>query len=149
MKRVLFLVLTSLVFFTACKKVEKYTDEQLRALNLLKDNYHAYIEREMIFSVVSFTAYYSTPKAINNENGKLLFYAHGDCYFSDYQYSIPEEGYLICYFSYSKKADAMTFYYKGGTYDKKLLRSYDLYIESQNGFTLKDRGRILTFEKVK
>ena len=149
MRRVLLGVVTGLVFFTACVKEEKHTDEQLSALERLKGNYHACIDQKMIFAVVSFTAHYSKPRAINDEKEKLLFYAHGECYFSDYQYFIPEKGYLTCYFAYSKKADAMSFYYKGGENDKILLRTYGLHIDNQDVFTLKDGNRILIFEKVK
>jgi len=142
--------LLGLFVFAACdKKKDNYTAEQSNALDLLRGNYHAYVNREMIFSVVSFTVHYQVPKAVNDKDDKLLFNAHGECYFSDYQYPIPDKGYITCYFTYSKKADTMSFYYKGGTFDKLFMRTYGLSIQSGDVFTLTDGGRILTFEKVK
>ena len=150
MRKVLFTILLGVLVFAACKKDSMYTAQQLNVSNRLRGNYHAYVDdRKMIFSVVSFTAHYLKPRAMNDEKDKLLFYAHGECYFSDYQYPIPDKGYIPCYFSYSNKADTMSFYYKGGTSDKLFMRSYKLYLQSADIFTLTDRNRILTFEKVK
>jgi hypothetical protein len=149
MRRVLLGIITGLFIFTACEKEDKYTPEQLSALEHLKGNYHAYIDYKEIFAVVSFTAHYSKPRPMNDEKGNPSFYTHGECYFSDYQYPISEVGYLTCYFAYSKKADAMSFYYKGETNDNTFLRLYSLYIQSEDIFMLTDNGRILTFEKVK
>lgn len=151
MKRVLFLIVAEVFIFSACEDGDKrYSNEQLNALNKLKGNYHAYFEREMILSVVSFTAHYSIPHAMYDDNEKtVLFYTHGECYFSDSQYFIPEKGYITCYYAYSKNADTVRFYQKGGADDKILLQKYNLYIQNEDAFTLNDNGRILTFEKVK
>jgi len=151
MKRVLFFIVAGLFIFNACvDNDKKYSNEQLNALNKLKGNYQAYYEREMITAVISFTAHYSTPNAIyGDDEKKASFYAHGECYFSDAQYLTSEKGYIICYYTYSKNADIMRFYYKGGTNDKTFLREYSLYIENEDAFSLNENGRILTFEKVK
>jgi len=149
MKKIGLGIMASLLVFIACEKRKEYTPEQANAVRQLSGNYHAYIDHKMIFAVVSFTAHYSKPVAITNEDGKVLFNAHGQCYFSDYQYPIPEEGYITCYFAYSEKADAMSFYYKGGANNKLFLRSYNLNIQSEDIFTLTDGNRVLTFEKVK
>ena len=146
MKKVLYTIVASLFVFNSCEKNLKYTNEQKNALETLKGNYHAYVDREMIFSVVSFTANYLTPHEVSDEN-KLLFYAHGECYFSDYQYPIPDQGYITCYYFYSEKADSIAFYYKDGINMKKLLRTYTLNILNCDTFMLIDNGRVLTFER--
>jgi len=103
----------------------------------------------MIYAVISFTAHYQKPRAMTDNKDKLLFYAHGECYFSDDQYYIPEKGRISCYFSLSKKADSMSFYYRGEPNHKDFLRSYKLYIENEDIFRLDDNGRVLSFNKVK
>jgi hypothetical protein len=138
-----------LVVFTSCIKELKYTQEQTDALDRLNGIYHANVDNKMIYAVISFTAHYSKPYAAKDDKEKFLFAAHGECYFSDYQYYIPDKGTITCYFAFSKKADNMFFYYKGGSNHKDFLRSYKLYIESEDIFRLDDNGRVLSFEKVK
>ena len=150
MKRIVFIFIADLVVFASCIEKElKYTQEQTDALDKLNGIYHAYVDNKMIYAVISFTAHYSKPYAVKDDKEKFLFATHGECYFSDYQYYIPEKGYLICYFSLSKKADSMSFYHKGEPNHKEFLRSYKLYIENEDVFHLDDNGRVLSFEKVK
>jgi hypothetical protein len=149
MKRIIFVFISGLFIFTACEKVKIYTKEQLDALDKLSGNYHANIDNKMIYAVISFTAHYSKPTAVNNDKNKFLYDVHGECYFSDYQYYILDKGTITCYFSFSKKADSMSFYYKGGNNHKDFLRTYKLRIENEDVFHLDDNGRVLTFEKVK
>jgi hypothetical protein len=148
MKKVLFIGLMSLFVFTACKdKGPRYSPEQSNVRNNLKGNYHAYINNhEMIYAVISFTAHYINPRVLDEDAKTFL---HGECYYSDYKYPIPAEGYITCYYALSEKADIMYFYYRGETNDKVFLRSYNLYVQNEDVFTLTDNGRALTFEKVK
>jgi len=149
MKKVLFIVVAVVFLLSACEpKKEGYTSEQNNALKKLKGNYHAYVNNEMIYAVISFTANYITPHAISDEK-TFLFDAHGECYFSDYKYPIPDKGYITCYYVYSKDATTMSFYYMSGDNDKNFLRYYNLHIQSDDEFTLMDERRILKFEKVK
>ena len=145
MRRILFIVLASLFIFTACETEPKLSSEQQKAQDNLNGNYHAYINQEMILAVVSFTAHYLKPRALDDNKT----FIHGECYYSDSQYPIPEKGYIICYYALSEKADMLSFYYRGGANDKTFLRSYNLYVQDENVFTLTDNGRVLTFEKVK
>jgi hypothetical protein len=137
----------SLFVFTACKD-KRYSNAQREALSNLNGNYHAYVDQEMIYAVLSFIGNYSKPKPIY-DGKKVLFYAHGECFFSDYQYYIPDEGYIECHYILSKEANEISFYYKGGASNRKLLRKYSLLIKDNSTFTLMDNGRLLVFEKVK
>ena len=148
MKRILFIITIVLLVFSACEKKKQYSNEQKNALNKLDGNYHAYKGKEMIYAVISFTSSYRMPIPVY-EGKKVLFYKHGECFFSDYSYYIPEKGYITCYYSLSENADVISFYYKDGENDKRLLREYGLHIENNDVFTLNDNGRILKFEKVK
>ena len=150
MRKVLFIILASLFVFGACKdKNKKYSSEQEDALKKLKGNYHAYFEREMILAVISFTAHYYSPQEVLDDKKNVLFDAHGQCYFTDSYYPIPEKGYIPCYYAYSEKADFMYFYYKSGEKDKTFMRAYILHIQNEDVFTLTDANKTLTFEKVK
>ena len=148
MKKVLLGIIVSLFIFAACKKDKVYSKKQSNAIDCLKGNYHACIDKKMIFSVISFTANYQRPQDIK-EGDKFLFDAHGECYFSDYQYYIPPKGYIPCYYAYSESADFMYFYYKSGEKDKTFMRAYSLHIQNEDVFTLTDASKTLTFEKVK
>ena len=148
MKKVSFFILAILFLLSACDKTERYSDEQINALNKLKGNYHAYVGDDMIFAVVSFMARYEMPLPLS-EKRKNKTYGHGECFFSDYKYHIPEKGYIPCYYSVSKNADILSFYYKGGENNKSLFVEYTLHIESEDVFTLNDNDRMLRFEKVK
>jgi hypothetical protein len=141
--------MTGLFIFTSCED-KRYSNEQRKAFSTLKGNYHSYdAEQKKIFSVLSFIVSYAKPRKIA-DGKKVLFYAHGECFFSDSQYSIPDKGYIECYYRLSKEANAISFYYKGGANNKKLLRKYALLIEGREAFVLKeDNGRTLVFEKVK
>ncbi|MDR0602824.1 MAG: hypothetical protein LBG80_00800 [Bacteroidales bacterium] len=149
MKRTVCIILMGLFMFTSCKD-KKYSDAQLKIFSTLNGNYQSYIDRdgEMIFAVISFLYHYSQPRPVKNGK-KVLFYAHGECFFSDYQYYIPDEGYITCYYSISREADAISFYYKGGKNNNKLLRKYSLLIKNDEMFILGDNERQLVFEKVK
>jgi hypothetical protein len=137
--------------FTSCED-KKYSDEQLKAFSTLTGNYHSYAhddsDNEMIFAVISFMYHYSKPRPIKSGK-KVLFYAHGECFFSDYQYHIPDKGYITCYYSLSKDINSISFYYKGGGNNNQLLRKYSLLIKNDDMFILKDNERQLVFEKVK
>ena len=150
MRKVFFIILTSLFVLVACNKNNTFTSEQENALNKLNGNYHAYHNRERIVAVISFTANYLSPHEMKDAKN-TSFEAHGECYFTDSYYPIPEKGYIPCYYSYSKKATTMSFYYKnqGEPNNKQLLRSYNLSILNEDVFMLRNGGIILTFEKVK
>jgi hypothetical protein len=147
MKKTVFIILTVLFIFGSCKD-KRYSDEQIKAFFTLTGNYQSYVNEDMIFSVISFMSHYVKPRAIKNGK-KVLFYAHGECFFSDYQYYIPDEGYITCYYTLSWEADAISFYYKGGENNHKLMRKYNLYVKNADTFILTDNGRQLLFEKVK
>ncbi|MDR2409433.1 MAG: hypothetical protein LBE13_15135 [Bacteroidales bacterium] len=148
-RRTAFILLTVLFMFTSCKD-KKYSNAQLKAFSTFNGNYHSYVDRdgEMIFAVISFLYHYSKPRQVKSGN-KVLFYAHGECFFSDYQYYIPDEGYITCYYSLSYEANSISFYYKGGGNNNQLLRKYGLLIENDDTFILMDNDRRLVFEKVK
>jgi len=148
MKKALFIIVAVLLVFSACDEDREYSDEQRNTLDKLNGNYHAYVDNEVILAVISFMARHEMPLPIYDGN-KILFYGHGECFFSDSEYFIPEKGYIPCYYSISKNIDIIYFYYKGGENSKSLLREYGLYIENDDVFTLKDNGRLLRFEKVK
>ncbi|MDR1459655.1 MAG: hypothetical protein LBI60_05525 [Bacteroidales bacterium] len=146
-KKTIFILALMMLVFTSCKD-KKYSNDQKKIFSTLTGNFHAYVDGEMIFSVISFTVRYSKPRPIN-KGKKVLFYVHGDCFFSDWKYNIPDKGYIECYYTLSREADAITFYYKTGANDKQLLRKYDLTIRDNNTFALTDNGRMLVFERVK
>jgi hypothetical protein len=147
MKKTLFILTIILLVFTSCKD-KKYSNAQRKVFSTFNGNFHSYIDKEMIYAVISFVGHYSKPRPIS-EGKKVLFYAHGDCFFSDYQYAIPDKGYIECYYTLSKEADAITFYYKGGTNSKQSLRTYNLVVKDDNTFSLMDNGRALIFERVR
>jgi hypothetical protein len=147
LKKTFFILTIILLIFTSCKD-KRYSNEQRKVFSTFNGNFQSYIDREMIFAVISFVGHYSKPKAIS-EGKKVLFYAHGDCFFSDAQYAIPDKGYIECYYTLSKEADAVTFYYKGGANNKQSLRTYSLVIKNNNTFSLMENGRVLVFERVR
>lgn len=148
MKKYLLIIIAGLFLLSACDKIKVYTEEQKNAREKITGNYHAYLNHEIILAVISFSAHYIAPHEMLD--GKtVLFDAHGECFFSDAQYPIPDEGYITCYYAYSKYADTMYLYNKGGINDKKLLRAYNLCVKDTNTFILIDNSRVLTFEKVK
>ena len=149
MNRTLFIIIVLLfIVFPACKKTKWYTTEQKNAFKTLDGNYHSYVGNEKISGLMSFMAHYAMPLAVK-EGKKISYYLHGECLFWDYNYSIPDVGYIQCYYSLSDNADVLFLYYNGGENDKKLLREYNLYIESKNVFSLVNNGKTLRFEKLK
>ena len=148
MKRTLFIIAVGLFIFSACEKIEKYSNEQRDALNKLSGSYHAYVGKEMISAVISFTSRYEMPLPVS-EGKNVVYYLHGECLFWDYNYYIPDKGYIPCYYSISEKADELSLYYKGGDDNRRLLRTYGLRIETTDVFTLNDNGRIIRFQKIK
>jgi len=106
------------------------------------------MNHEKILAVISFTANYAMPLPLNDDKKKLLFNAHGECFFADSGYPLPEKGSTSCYYVLSERADALSFYYRGGNNDKQFLRQYKLTIQDGNVFYLENSGKLLTFEKM-
>jgi len=151
MKKALCIIVAGIFIFTACEDLlRSYSSEQRNVINTLEGSFHAYMNNEKIIAVMSFLprTSYITPSSMTDRDG-VEFLAHGECFFSDCNYPIPDEGYIPCYYSLSEDANTITLYNKGGVDNKRRLRDYKLHVSSDTVFTLNDNGRLLKFEKVK
>jgi hypothetical protein len=130
-----------------CKKENNYTPQQLSMQPVLTGIYHAYVKNAIV-GVISFQAHYSRPVTILDNNNKPRYDVHGECIFSDYASFAPAEGYINCYYELSKEADRISFYYRGGSNSRQLLKEYSFAIRNMTSFQLTSNGHTLLFEKV-
>ncbi len=130
---------------SGCKKDPSYTQKQVSAFFTLSGNFQAYSQDAVILAVISFQTRYKTPQVLSDDDLEL----HGECAFSDSHYSIPDPGYISCYYTLSDDADEIFLYYKGGSNSKKLIRSYQMEIRDSDNIHFTNGGRVFKFERVK
>ena len=148
MRKTIFILFAALFFFVGCDKPKSFTQKQMQAFYALTGGFQAYEQDQRVAAVVSFGTRYTAPKNIA-DGKKTLFVAHGECSFADSRYAISEKGYNTCYYTLSEEADAISFHYKGGENNNKLLREYRFSFQSNDQFALEESGRRLQFERMK
>jgi hypothetical protein len=148
MKKIVGVIILLLSVCSACKEDRlQYTDAQKDVFPFVEGSFQAYTNNTIV-GVLSFKSHYSDPVAMKDDKEKFLFEAHGECVFSDSRYAIPEEGAISCYYAFSKEADRLYFYYKGGVNTRKLLRSYAFSRSATATLLLTEADRTLEFQKV-
>ena len=145
MRKYIYIIILSLFVLSGCKKDPSFTQKQVTAFFTLSGNFQAYSNDAVIEAVISFQTRYSTPQLLSGKD----VYVHGECAFSDADYTIPDQGYTSCYYALSDNADEIFLYHKGGSDSKKLLRSYKMAILDTDNIHFTYEGRILKFERVK
>ena len=147
MNKTIIILFAAIFFLVGCTKEPSFTQKQISAFYVLTGNFQAYEQDEQIAAVLAFGTRYSSPKNIA-DGKKILFTAHGECSFADSKYSIPDNGYISCYYSLSESANEISFYYKGGMNNNKFIRTYLLSIENVSHIRLEEGGRGLSFERI-
>lgn len=145
MKKYIYIIGLSLFVLSGCKKDPSYTQKQITAFFTLSGNFQVYSDNAVIESVISFRTRYTAPQLLSGKD----VYVHGECAFSDANYTIPDEGYTSCYYALSDNADEIFLYYKGGSDNKELMRSYKMVIQNSDNIHFIDGERVLKFERVK
>jgi hypothetical protein len=144
MRKYIFIIILSLFALSGCKKDPSYTQKQITAFFTLSGSFQVYSNDDVIEAVLSFRTRYTAPQLLSGKD----VYAHGECAFSDANYAIPDQGYVSCYYALSDNADEIFLYYKGGSNNKELMRSYKMTILDSDNIHFTDGGRVLDFERV-
>ena len=144
MRKYSIVIILSLFALSGCNKNPGFTKKQVNAFFILAGNFQAYSQDAVIVGVISFKERYSAPTELSGRN----VYAHGECAFSDARYEIPEQGYISCYYALSDDADQIHLYYRGGSNNKKKMRTYGLTIQGNDTLHLTEEGQTLIFERI-